>query len=134
MGFDSIAHDVDFEMKYKFDGYDIVATGNATVSTRSEDHYQDTSDFRSVRVSRDISIALQNVQDYKVTYRKENSVVPVTTTRKVSVPDFTFASIADGRKRAGAPKESTFALHENIGNDQLLTKKKYVTFTWDETL
>lgn len=131
---------VDVELKYSADGKSYTFIAKASPSAVIEDikygeihsdYYIDPVGY--YKISHDRTIKLSNIEEWKIRYKEEIEMSDtVVTTRKVLVNDFTFESIAAARKKAGAPKSSTF--ETSTHDTSSLVREKSVTFTWDELL
>ncbi len=123
---------VEFTVSYEKDGKQMTWNGTGQMQIERDADYGEIefgyNIARPYLRSEQTTITLNNVQNLKGTLKTlRNDMEQVTTTRKIVVPDFTFDSISKARKRAGAPKESTFKTMDDYS-------EKSVTFTWQETL
>lgn len=133
-----LGNTADFTVNYEQDGREYTWTGKANVSVNKDVEYDDIGDFgicRPVKVYERTTITLDDVTDLKgrAVVKKEEKMEKVKTTRMIVVEDFTFASIANARKKVGAPKESTFVTETDYNTAG--TKREHtVRFIWEETL
>lgn len=136
-----MSNTADFTIKYEKDGKDYTWTGKGTVTVDKDvDYDYATVDgyYDPVRVFKNYertTVTLGDVTDLKgrAVMKKDESMNRVTTTRKILVDDFTFGSIANARKKAGAPKDSTFEVGDGY-NTEGTRREKFVTFIWTEVL
>lgn len=133
-----LGNTAEFTVNYEQDGREYTWTGTADVSVNNEAEYGEIGDFgisRAVKTYERTTITLDNVVDLKgrAVMKKDDSMNRITTTRKILVDDFTFGSIANARKKAGAPKDSTFEVGDAY-NTEGTRREKAVTFIWTEVL
>lgn len=133
--------DVDFELTYRVDGKEAKISGRAQAKLITQNDYEPVyrdgylDAIKYVRTGQGARITLDCIPGpylYKIKITEDKAMEKVTTTRTVKVSDYTFASVADARKKAGAPKSATFEFKEVPSEDYSMRGIKVVVFSWDE--
>jgi hypothetical protein len=139
---------VDYKLTYEVDGKMVTMTGKARAQLDNRSEYQDIyydslSPSMTVPVTREVKVTLDLLYDKDSLYTikttdLEKPVETVKRTIKVGVPDKTFASLSNARKRAGVPREATFSFVDlnprYEGDTGFGDSTAYVEFAWTDTL
>lgn len=139
---------VDYELTYIEKGKQVKIWGKAKARLDSESQYQDCyvdNSYPTVTVptysKSKITLDLVMDEGKLYTMKMTDEAKPMETVKrtiKVGVPDKTFASISDARKRAGVPRKATFSLVDLNprfeGDTGFGNSKAYVEFSWEELL
>lgn len=129
--------EVDFNVSFETEDYEYSVEGqayNVEISTDAEyEEVEFDGSSRPFIASRETTMTFRLKNPYMMKRKNKKVVETVIKAITLDVPDKTYQSVSDARKRGGVPKTATFEFGEKY-NRVTVTSTPTITFTWSEEL